>query len=310
MIIRESVQGVNYYMDERTEAIRYPQSRKDNRIKAEWAYAQNEKLDFPLHLIIEPTNRCNLKCPMCNRQVMTRPLQDMDLKFYKKLIDEAAGKIYSISLYALGEPMLHKDIIEMIRYAKEKGIPYVDLSTNATMDITPLIGTQLNEVILSVDGFAEKYEQIRTPAKYEKTTNNIEDFLSKKKRNEFPITRIQAIGDMIPDELQQFIHFWIDKADVVYIKKLETMSANLELISKDDLTNRLKCRKPCKLLSFSLTVNSSGEFAYCPHDPKGETIIKAETIEEAWDIVNKIAQHQREGVYTDICSRCADFENW
>ncbi len=59
---------------------------------------------------------CNLKCIMCNREVMTRPQVDLDLGLYKNIVDEAVeNRIYSISIYALGEPFLHKDIREGIK---------------------------------------------------------------------------------------------------------------------------------------------------------------------------------------------------
>ena len=39
-------------------------------------------------LLIEPTNRRNLKCPLCPRNRMKRKVGDMRFEDYKKIIDE------------------------------------------------------------------------------------------------------------------------------------------------------------------------------------------------------------------------------
>ena len=51
--------------------------------------------DFPIHLDIETTNGCNLKCPMCPRTILLQKksfhkIQFMDFEFYKHLIDQGA----------------------------------------------------------------------------------------------------------------------------------------------------------------------------------------------------------------------------
>ena len=133
MLEKKSIQGNNIYPNPETEKWRYNPYRLVNRIKADSLYDIGEAPDFPLHVIIEPTNRCNAKCGFCNREVMTRPVCDIDLDTFKKAIDQAAeGLVHSVSLYALGEPMLNPDIAEMCAYAKGRGIPYVDVSTNGT----------------------------------------------------------------------------------------------------------------------------------------------------------------------------------
>ena len=46
---------------------------------------------YPLILMVEPTNICNLKCPMCpsGNGTMKRPLGKLDFENYKKLIDDS-----------------------------------------------------------------------------------------------------------------------------------------------------------------------------------------------------------------------------
>ena len=46
--------------------------------------------DFPFVCSFEFTNRCNLDCIFCARQVMTRKLGDMDEQLLAKMMDEFA----------------------------------------------------------------------------------------------------------------------------------------------------------------------------------------------------------------------------
>ena len=45
---------------------------------------------YPVYLMVEPTNICNLKCPMCpsGNGTMTRQLGELDYESFKKLLDE------------------------------------------------------------------------------------------------------------------------------------------------------------------------------------------------------------------------------
>src|SRR6186713_1384654 len=87
---------------------------------------------YPLRLWIEPTNSCNLKCPLCPQSEddwQTRGYLDYDL--FCKIADEVAGKVYDINLTHRGESLFNKRIYDMIAYAKQRGIK-VRLHTNAT----------------------------------------------------------------------------------------------------------------------------------------------------------------------------------
>lgn len=323
MLIKKSNQGVNYYLDEKIENIRYPEARLLNRQKAEQAYKDNVTLPFPLHLIIESTNRCNLKCPMCNRETMTRPVMDLDFNLYQRVIDECSkNKIYSVSLYALGEPMLHPRIMQMIDYAKLKGISYVDTSTNATKDLKPLINSGLDEIIISLDGFKDQFEQMRYPAKHEDIIANIEDFLAVKKLathalaahalGEKPIVRLQIIKNKLTEPIiDKFIEHWINKVDVIYVKNLEYMIQNLGYKNISEEKAEQVERTPCKQLWFLLTLNSNGDIAYCCHDSKGKSVlgnIKDMTIKQAWEKLDPIRQKHKSEFYTSLCAECKDFK--
>ena len=86
-------------------------------------------MDFPLILNVDPTNACNLLCEMCpNSQSPVVKKNFMDMGLYKKILDEvqARGKrLYRFFLVKDGEPLLHKNIVEMVDLAKRKNISHI-----------------------------------------------------------------------------------------------------------------------------------------------------------------------------------------
>jgi len=101
---------------------------------------KNQVLEpFPIHLDIEATSSCNLKCVMCPRTELVNQglfwkVQHFDFEVYKRLIDEGVENgLSSVKYNYLGEPLQQPRLIEMIEYAKEKGIIDVQFNTNAVL---------------------------------------------------------------------------------------------------------------------------------------------------------------------------------
>ncbi|SVC99611.1 uncharacterized protein METZ01_LOCUS352465, partial [marine metagenome] len=122
----------------------------------------------PFMMMVEPTNFCNLKCPLCpsgNGQ-MERPRGNMDLERYRRLIDEIKDHVMLLMLWNQGEPFINKGFLEMVRYAREHRIP-VMTSTNGhfvrTLDqALDIVDSGLSEMIISLDGVdQETYETYR-----------------------------------------------------------------------------------------------------------------------------------------------------
>ena len=76
--------------------------------------------EFPFVVDIELTNFCNLKCIMCNQVYMKREKGFMEEELFKKIVDECIENKAGIRLIGLGEPFLHKKIIDFVKYVKNK----------------------------------------------------------------------------------------------------------------------------------------------------------------------------------------------
>ena len=70
---------------------------------------------------LELTNLCNMNCGFCAYHLMKRPKGSMELSLAKRLIKEVkdTGFCDTITTNVMGEPLLYKEIFEVLRYATE-----------------------------------------------------------------------------------------------------------------------------------------------------------------------------------------------
>lgn len=155
-----------------------------NNYKTQKVFLSNPPLTF----WIEPTNKCNLKCIMCpNPSIPKGMLGYMKWDTYKNIIDQVKGYAAAVELLFAGESLLHKDIIEMIKYASSHNIQVV-LSTNGVLlgreeIINGILDSGLERLNIALDGYNEQtYEKVRVGAKFSRVINNIVKLLEEKRR--------------------------------------------------------------------------------------------------------------------------------
>lgn len=140
--------------------------------------------EFPLNIAIEPSNYCNLNCIMCAHDKLTRAKGKMDIRLYKKIIDEISQENPDTRVWLdyYGEPLLLQfKLFYLINYAKQKGLTNVCINTNATLlteEISEmLIDSGIDFISIDCDGYSkEVYEKIRVNAKRDEVYTNIEYF--------------------------------------------------------------------------------------------------------------------------------------
>ncbi len=84
--------------------------------------------------LIDVTNRCNLRCPVCFANAaaagyLYEPTKEEIRQMLKNLRNLKPNPCPAIQ-YAGGEPTIRKDIIELIEMAKEEGFTHVQIATN------------------------------------------------------------------------------------------------------------------------------------------------------------------------------------
>jgi len=181
---------------------------------------------FPTHIDIETSVSCQMRCPMClRRQVDPKLLSGiMDFDLYKKIIDECSERgVYSVKLSWRGEPLLNPRIVEMVKYAKNRGIKDVAFLTNGerlSPELTVgLVEAGLDWISFSIDGLDDMYERIRYPATYEgivKKVKYLKEYRDQRGRNK-PLIRVQTIYSAIKENPSEYFRIWDKIADKVYV---------------------------------------------------------------------------------------------
>jgi radical SAM protein with 4Fe4S-binding SPASM domain len=143
---------------------------------------------LPVSISFEPTTSCNLRCPECpsGLRSFTRPTGMLKQDLFRRVIDELAPTLSYLTFYFQGEPYLHPQFTEMVRYASDKGI-YTATSTNAHFlkDETARLTVEsgLDRLIISIDGTSqETYQSYRVGGDLNKVIEGTRNILAWKKK--------------------------------------------------------------------------------------------------------------------------------
>jgi MoaA/NifB/PqqE/SkfB family radical SAM enzyme len=142
--------------------------------------------DFPSRINIEPTNQCNLRCNMCPRKDLTRPVGEIDLDLFDKLAEEISRhEPAEVRLHKDGEPLMAPQIFELIDHIKTIApSTLLNMDTNALLldeeKANKILDSKLDVLLFSVNAAtAETYKKVRGSTKYDQVITNIERFLAR-----------------------------------------------------------------------------------------------------------------------------------
>jgi radical SAM protein with 4Fe4S-binding SPASM domain len=180
-------------------------------------YPLEEKI--PNNIMIEVTNMCNLKCKMCYNKDMKRKGGVMSFDLYKRIVDQAYElKIENLGLYTTGESFLHPQIFNFIKYAKQKGIKYVYITTNGqtlnNKKIEKILESGLDSIKFSIDaGNKDQYESLKPGADWEKLIGVIK--------------KLKTIRDKSKSKLKIFASFIVMKDNFNDLMNYNNIFSNL-----------------------------------------------------------------------------------
>jgi len=200
-------------------------------------------LSHPLHVDIELCKQCNLKCTMCSYSDPSWQTGGMmDTKLAKSIIDQCVKNgVFSIKLQFRGESSLHKDLVEIVGYAKDKGILEVQLNTNGipytSEKVKGLILAGLDRLIVSIDGATEEtYEKIRIGGDLSKVKRTLDLFLywQEQFQTNKPKIRIQMTQQ---DDNDQDVKLFKDKWGIYG-------QINIKQVRARNVGQRRRCPQP------------------------------------------------------------------
>jgi len=295
------------------------------RLKWHWCPKLQIVPKFPTNLDLEVTNLCNLKCVMCPHSFDNHKdnFGFLDLNLAKRLIDEGSRNgLCAIKFNWRGEPLLHKDLPEMIRHAKQKGILETLVNTNGQL-LTPkkseaLISAGLDKIIFSCDGATrETYEKIRRGASFRKFIKNIIGFVNirNSKGLKKPLVRIQMVKmDSNISEVNDFVKMWKPIVDSITTQDYTSRGEkDRRLSTQEEKTGRL----PCPQIWQRIIVTWDGKVIMCCRDWFLKTVlgdIEGKTIESFWhgEKLNRIRQFHSQNQLIQVlaCQDCTFKESY
>ena len=188
-------------------------------------------MPLPQTVIVELTNQCNLRCPLCSTAIaMRRPRGFMSDELFAQLADDAGSwdPLPEFAFTMCGEPLLHPRACDYVALAAQRSLR-CSISTNATT-LTGELAERLilagpTRVFLCVDGFsAQTHEAYRRGSCFEHVKAHCEEFLALRERHQArqPEVIIQTLVTSLNEEELPQIERWATAigADALYLKTL------------------------------------------------------------------------------------------
>lgn len=198
---------------------------------------------YPRRLVLEMTNACNINCKMCGRNAA-----DFRATVFKKdwlsIFEPIADKIEEVTLLGWGEPTLHPEFSEFLKWAKDRGLR-IYFCTNGTKlkDLEDdIFKYKVDLINVSLDGAdAQTNNAIRCGADFDEVIKSVKDIV--KRRDEeglsypyitFVITLMESNFRSLPDYVRLAKEVGIEEIKGVYLTVFDDNMADESLNGKSE----------------------------------------------------------------------------
>ena len=116
-----------------------------NRLRLARSYLRGDPYpsNIPLEITLELTNRCNLACPMCSRDICDARTGDMDPRLLESIVEQAGDLLEAAEVCLGGEPLLYPRLDEVLSLLSSRGVRSY-IQTNAL-----LLEREISEILIS-----------------------------------------------------------------------------------------------------------------------------------------------------------------
>jgi radical SAM protein with 4Fe4S-binding SPASM domain len=290
-------------------------------------------LSTPFVVQVFPIYACNFTCEYCFHAVPKRergfvsdwPVMTFDL--YKKCIDDLTrfhDPLKVLRFVGMGEPLLHKNIAEMIAYAVERNIAHrVELLTNGSLLTRrmsdALIAAGLSRMVISLQGLSrEKYRRIsKVEIDFDNFVSNIEYFYKQKTDTHVYIKIVDYALDGI-DTQAKFYQTFGDICDSIAVENAVPIMPGVDygkvLNSADGPKTQFGLPvapiRVCPQPFFTMQINPDGKVAPCYQIAYPGIMGDAnhQTLQAIWDgeAYRRFRRAMLDGrdLVNDVCARC------
>ena len=279
------------FSDYRDEYFKILNSPKDN---------YNHVPDYPLNVLVEVVNKCNLECIMCLSSHRKGPTTVINEETISTIFKEFKENNLPALMFGAGdEPLMFSDIDKMWETANSVGIMDIFIFTNGTLlndeMRKKILDHEISRVYVSLDAATEEtYNKIRlTNKKIEEDTignnklkiikedinrlqsieENIKELITLRDSRGLQLPQIRlsfAVQHRNKHEIELFKKKWENKVD--FIEFQQTMNIDFDKLSRLSEEERWKRREPlfkndyikdCKAPFHSATVYADGSVIPC-----------------------------------------------
>lgn len=290
----------------------------------------------PMNITIEPTNICNLQCPVCETGagILGRPDKSMTFDQFKVIIDKVAPHTNILMYYFMGEPFINKDSYRMIRYAKDLGIPWVTTCTNGDpVQPQKLVDSGIDEVSFQIGGMTQETHQIyRVNSNLKRVMKNLEETIRLK--NESGSSLKVETGFIVMKHNEHEVDAYIKAMKALGVDHIKVVDPcvrtveqgkqmlpsdsnywfyDVEAFHQGKLKPKVFPDNECPWIYYAMNIHVNGDVVPCCRDPLGEEVmgnLLTQNLDEIWN--GERYRNFRERILTDqgdvgICKLCSSY---
>lgn len=214
-------------------------TEKEKRLIAE-GIKKAEALGGPYHLVLFPTDRCNLDCFFCYTETLRDAAKELEWDVLKKALSEGVLMgVKSVSLGGGGEPLIYRHLNPLLDFIEENRLKVDSIKTNGTA-LTESVARRLLQSGLSRITISLNETE---PAAYAKMGQCPEPLFYR---------AMEGLGNIIrmkkelasPCEISAQVFIWRENfmrlpamiktlialdADVVYVNTIDALPADLKM---------------------------------------------------------------------------------
>jgi len=253
---------------------------------------------------LELTNHCNLKCTICPvNTTMRRTKGFMDPELFKRVIDDNPQLDFVLA-FQWGEPLLHPNFFELVRYAADRGVRTM-ITSNGTHLTSEnrlrLLECGLERITFSVDGDHATHKAIRN---YDLGVLR-EDILKLVKDRDASDAPLKIDISMVVDQATE-------GALDGYFKDWKGIADRVQAIPRMVAERRsLPCRE---LWRGTLVVLWDGRVTVCCVDSEGLLDVgnaNDQSLAEVWNSepMKALRKSHIDGEFPSLCAMCGEYEH-
>ena len=279
---------------------------------------------FPQYVMFDVTNQCNAKCIHCPQSIGFEGDDNptfLSKYFVKDVIDECKkfGTKF-IRFTGDGEPLLHKDIWEILSYSTKNTSANVGLTSNGSglnqKNREKLLSTNLDMIDISLDAATKStFAVVRVGLDFEKTVNNVLSLIKMRNETGSKLKIMVSFVKQFANEFEatRFKKFWTNKADQVLIRDLTT---NVNINNEAKINDKELDRWACPHWFRRTVINYDGRIKACPIDWNAKLIsghLSDGFINKNWNsfyYYSHRMQHLNNDIEdTSLCKTCRDWKS-